>query len=595
MTEPAESLGGSGPGPTNVDRLVGVAGLACYVLLPLAGVFGWAIAVVVAVAVSQALDLLIVANQELRAALARAQFGIAVRTLARELSVVILLLSAGWATRDNVRVAVVLVLAVAGLRLLCHLLLVLVRRRAVRPVEALNIDLSGVNEPPPVPEVLQRRVSERFHGASALALLGASIAVVVNRPVVLFVVVGLVLALELAGVLAAIGWLIRSRGALVRQSYLDAVHQRVGELHSQVMLYHSGTDDTTYQVDMWLPVLERLDRPALVVLRERPCFALLAPTSLPVICIPDAVDFMGFALPDVRVALYTANVGKVIHMLREPGVRHVFVGHGDSDKAASFNPFSRVYSEIWVAGEGGRDRYRRAAVGVRDDDIVEVGRPQLEDIRVAVDPIGDRVMSVLYAPTWEGWTADPAHTSLVRTGPALVERLVGLADVRVTYKPHPLTGSVSPAAAAADAAIRSVIAGAGGRHLTVAGPAPTLYECFNDADLLIADISSVLSDFITSQKPYVVPNLTGLSEVAFRARFPTAGTAYLLDPAAERLGAILDLVRDTDPLAADRRALRHYLLGPAEPDAMTRFAAAVDAAYDRAVSMSPVRVAAGRE
>jgi len=205
------------------------------------------------------------------------------------------------------------------------------------------------------------------------------------------------------------------------------------------------------------------------------------------------------------------------------------------------------------------------------------------------------VMSVLYAPTWEGWTADPAHTSLVRTGPALVERLVGLADVRVIYKPHPLTGSVSPAAAAADAAIRSVIAGAGGRHLTVAGPAPTLYECFNDADLLIADISSVLSDFITSQKPYVVPNLTGLSEVAFRARFPTAGTAYLLDPAAERLGAILDLVRDTDPLAADRRALRHYLLGPAEPDAMTRFAAAVDAAYDRAVSMSPVRVAAGRE
>ena len=70
------------------------------------------------------------------------------------------------------------------------------------------------------------------------------------------------------------------------------------------------------------------------------------------VCIPDPVDFMTFTLPDVRVAMYTANVGKTIHMLREPGVQHVFIGHGDSDKTASFNPFSKVYSEIWVAGAG---------------------------------------------------------------------------------------------------------------------------------------------------------------------------------------------------------------------------------------------------
>ena len=50
---------------------------------------------------------------------------------------------------------------------------------------------------------------------------------------------------------------------------------------------------------------------------------------------------------------------------------------------------------------------------------------------------------MLYAPTWEGWTGDPAHTSLIRTGPALVERLVGFPNVRVIYKPHPFTGTVS--------------------------------------------------------------------------------------------------------------------------------------------------------
>jgi CDP-glycerol glycerophosphotransferase (TagB/SpsB family) len=204
-------------------------------------------------------------------------------------------------------------------------------------------------------------------------------------------------------------------------------------------------------------------------------------------------------------------------------------------------------------------------------------------------------MTVLYAPTWEGWTGDPAHTSLIRTGPALVQRLTGLPGLRVIYKPHPFTGTVSAAAAAADAKIRAVLNRAGGQHLTVIGDKPTLYDCFNDADLLIADISSVLSDFLYSQKPYLVPNLTGLTETAFRELYPSASAAYLLDSDAERIGAILDLVRETDPLAADRRTLKHYLLGLDEPDAMTRFGAAVEAAYTKAVTLTPVRVAAGRE
>ena len=90
---------------------------------------------------------------------------------------------------------------------------------------------------------------------------------------------------------------------------------------------------------------------------------------------------MNMDLSTVRVALYAANVGKNIHMLRVPTMKHVFIGHGDSDKLASVNPFSKVYDEVWTAGRAGRDRYAIADVGVRDDDIVEVGRPQLAPIQ----------------------------------------------------------------------------------------------------------------------------------------------------------------------------------------------------------------------
>jgi hypothetical protein len=581
--------------PDRAPRLTGLAALAAYSLLPVAGVFGWAIAAMVAVVASQAIDILVVANQDVRTAFARAQLGISARTIVREVGIIALVLSAAWTTRSDARLAAILLVGVGGLRLLYHLLMVLVRRRGLLPVESRNIDLSGFRAPPLIPELMRRRLSERLHGLSAVALVGAALAVTQHSPTLLFVVVGVVLAVEAVAVGAAVGWLARSRGSVIRDRYLAEVRRRVHALRPEVMLYHTGTIDSTHQGNMWLSACERLGRPVLLALRERICLEELAPTTLPVVCIPDSVAFMTFSLPEVRVALYTANVGKTIHMLREPGVQHVFIGHGDSDKTASFNPFSRVYSEVWVAGAAGRDRYRRAGVGVRDEDIIEVGRPQLDGLRVSAGTVGDGELTVLYAPTWEGWTGDLAHTSLIRTGPPLVERLVGFPNVHVIYKPHPFTGTVSSEAAAADGKIRATISRAGGRNVTVVGPSPTLYECFNDADLMVADISSVLSDFIYTEKPYVVPNLTGLSEEAFGAQYPSAGMAYLLDPAAERIGAILDLARSSDPLAASRRELKHYLLGPDQPDAMTRFAAAVDAAYQRAVSLSPTRVAAGRE
>ncbi len=69
-------------------------------------------------------------------------------------------------------------------------------------------------------------------------------------------------------------------------------------------------------------------------------------------------------------------------------------------------------------------------------------------------------------------------------------------------------------------------------HQVVTDVRPALYGCFNRADLLISDVSSVVSDFLASGKPYAVANTGGLSETAFRAAFPTAGAATALTPDA---------------------------------------------------------------
>ena len=116
-------------------------------------------------------------------------------------------------------------------------------------------------------------------------------------------------------------------------------------------------------------------------------------------------------------------------------------------------------------------------------------------------------------------------------------------------------------------------------HQVVTDARPALYACFNRADLLVSDVSSVVSDFLASGKPYAVANTSGLTEDSFRKAFPTAGAATVLTPDAAGVPRLLDAVRhpELDELADARAELKQRLLGPDEPTAQDRFNDAVRA------------------
>lgn len=388
---------------------------------------------------------------------------------------------------------------------------------------------------------------------------------------------------------------------LDRQQVMESAAQEIAQLRPEALIYFSGDTEALYQLEMWLPVLERIGRRMIVVLRERANLAALKETSLPVICIPNPNDLMDFRLPTVRVAFYVAHVGKNIHMLREPRMKHVFIGHGESDKVASVNPVTKGFDEVWVAGRASRVRWAAAKVGVRDDAIVEVGRPQLGGILQADGrPREGRPFSVIYAPTWEGWVNDPYASSLLTMGPALVKWLIERPDTRVIYKPHPFTGKVSPVARRANAEIISLVSDSGGRNLSlgvvdetvweetaslnvvVDGSAPSLYDCFNHADALIGDISSVVPDFISSGKPYFIPNTRGIDQQELRDSSASTRAAYVLDPDPTGWAAALDDAAGPDSLRETRAELREFLLGPYYPDPVIPWREALTRLIDRA-------------
>jgi CDP-glycerol glycerophosphotransferase (TagB/SpsB family) len=562
-------------------------------------------------------------EQWLRALLNGAQFSSAVRGVIVALSFALLTVRHFSSWGDGGVLALVLLAVALPLSRTMYLgVLGLFQNRTTRPVATRNIDVGRFIDPPPPPIWLIDRVNERIVLLGAFPVAAGAVGVLADTAAP-FVVVALAYVFFLMAGTAYIGRrLLASMRLASNRAWETEMLRHIRDLRAQVVLYFSGTPESTYQINMWLETLERLPFRTVVLVRERQVFEGLAPTTLPVAYMPNGVSVMQAGLHSARVALYPAHTSKNIHLLREPAIKHVFIGHGDSDKVSSINPFTRVYDEVWVAGPAGRERWARAKVGVRDEAVVEVGRPQLD----AVQPVGSaqpaEPLTVLYAPTWEGWNDSTFFSSITHMGPVLVRALLEAQPaVRIIYKPHPFTGQRDPRAARSHQQIVRVLSEANretsapvddpelsalttqltrtelsvtehrqlsaawsnrywttageSRHLVVADQGPTLYECFDHADLLVADVSSVVSDFLASGKPYVCANPQGLTEADFRRENPTADAAYVLGPDCGELAEILELVRGSDPWAQGRAAMRDYLLGPAKPPSIARWEAAM--------------------
>ncbi|HEU5034049.1 MAG TPA: hypothetical protein VFT62_04725 [Mycobacteriales bacterium] len=484
------------------------------------------------------------------------------------------------------------------------------------PLLSRNLDLGDLRLPR-----APRQLVRDAHGADALPAVVAAVGLATaDRAHVTAAAVALAVATALAALppllLALHALRLHRRGA--RGLVVDAVQRALEQLRPDVVVYFAGTPEETYQPEMWFAPVEQLRRSALVVLRDPEVLERLAPTSLPVVCAPYNGTIARLPLPPSVPTLFVTHSGNNAAMLRRPEARTVFVGHGDSDKPDSVNPIARVYEQVWVAGPLGRRRYAEAGIGVADEAIVEIGRPQLRP--PDQPPV---VPTVLYAPTWEGWGDDPHHSSLPHIGPELIRDLLGRPGLRVLYRPHPLTGRRDPRLRAAHAEVLRLLRAAGaqtvrlprhadgsgrdlldvalagretspngrpepvdleaaawnsaapGTHRIIDGSGPSLASCFAQASVLIADVSSVISDYLVVDRPYGIVDTRGLGAREFRRQFSAAAGGFVLAADLTGLDELLGAADGDDPTRRARRRLTRDALG--DPlTAQQRFAAAVD-------------------
>jgi CDP-glycerol glycerophosphotransferase (TagB/SpsB family) len=144
--------------------------------------------------------------------------------------------------------------------------------------------------------------------------------------------------------------------------------------------------------------------------------------------------------------------------------------------------------------------------------------------------------------------------------------LTGFPQLQVWFKPHPASGVVRPSMLAAIAEIEALLTG--GEHVIVdRSPALTLTDCLARADVLLSDISSVVSDFLATGRPVIVTNPGGLSREDYRAAYPSQRGSYVVDPDLADFDVAVTDALGPDPLRPEREALVGYLLGTVQPQA----------------------------
>ncbi|MEN0069734.1 MAG: CDP-glycerol glycerophosphotransferase family protein, partial [Propionicimonas sp.] len=334
-----------------------------------------------------------------------------------------------------------------------------------------------------------------------------------------------------------------------------------------------GAGQSRYIVNQWLPVLDATPANGLLAVREASQLAPLRATRVPVVYAPSPRNLERVTLPGIPVAFYLAYGERNAHLLRDPSLAHVMLLHGDSDKATSANAQARGFDEVWVAGQAAVARDLAAGVDLAPDRFVVVGRPQVEPL-LRADHVRAEPPVVFYAPTFEGYYQETAHSSLDTMGPALVRHLLAhRPEVRVWFKPHPASGVVRSSMLAAISEIEGLLAG--GDHVVVDRTDLSLVDCLARADVLVSDVSSVVSDFLATRRPVLVTNPAGLAPDEFTARYPSQRGSYLVGPDLAGFDDLLTAALGDDPLRTEREALVGYLLGDLPDGPQAAFDAAL--------------------
>src|SRR3954454_18747774 len=317
---------------------------------------------------------------------------------------------------------------------------------------------------------------------------------------------------------------------------------------STVVVYFAEDPRRLYQLDQWLPVLNKLHEvhPITLVLRKLDSFNdVRERTALPVVYVRRLADVLElYDQLDPKVAIYVNNGVANFQSLAVSTMLHVHVNHGESDKVSMVSNQAKAYDRVFVAGEAAERRHAAALIDFDHHRLVRVGRPQLDLEFEPVLPATTR-RTVIYAPTWEGENDFNNYSSIDTYGVQIVRQLLALERVRVIYRPHPrVASSTTPEGIGAHHQVIDMLSAAS--HADPAAGHCTAMEgsilaLFQHCDAMVTDVSSVGLDFLylrTDKPLFITDRRDDRAELAVDA--PISAACDVIDSSTiDDFGAVM--------------------------------------------------------
>jgi hypothetical protein len=348
--------------------------------------------------------------------------------------------------------------------------------------------------------------------------------------------------------------------------------EKVNFLQPLHHVFHTGEGMThgPSHLKFWMDYFSLVASNTLILLRNQDLY-LWAKEEYPNFSIAYAknvpeIDTLFSKLPFVRNIYYSSNTGNVLHTLKFNEVKHIFLGHGDSDKSASAHKFFRVYDEVWVAGQAHIDRFKNAGFDVDKMSFVKVGRPSLRDaLNTALTPWDKRGLnSVLYLPTWEGVYEESDYSSVRLSYDIFTVISKVLPEYQMYTKFHPVTGSRDNTLLNHDQKIKDKLAESS-IELNINSREVSVDSLIKKSNIFICDISAVVSECLATDAPIFIYIPKDKDIIIAKSNMAYTDYCYVFSTVEEFENLLYEVaVKKNDYLSDIRKQAINYIISPDE-------------------------------
>lgn len=360
------------------------------------------------------------------------------------------------------------------------------------------------------------------------------------------------------------------QGVILKRKYLynidvtnkiDAIKAIDNYKPKFVFYFSAPTIANLYHINNWISHLKSCEINFFIMIRELHNVKelLKTETNIPIVWAKTMRDIELFLPSSLELVIYANNSMKNTHIVRFSHLKHIQLLHGDSEKQSSYNPISKMYDKLFVAGQRAIDRYAEHGVKIPKDSFEIIGRPQLSNIEIRNDKESNNY-TVLLAPTWAGYYEDANFSSLFYLYDVIEYLIKFNKNICFILRLHPLIDIEEKKTSEYLNKLELLLKN---NDENLLYSKRDIVEDFNDSDCIVTDTSSVPIDYLYSEKPIIHIDVNNLSN-NFKTEIKYdkyKNCSYMINKKISNIENIFDQVFNNDILLNERQISKSYYHG----------------------------------